>query len=187
MLLAIAATFVSVHIHFKSEQDVDQAIPEETAWGFASVLGGAWVAVFLAFLFPTKKKYRAKKFSLESGNRWTQSCICCTVAAVALLKTSSETPPPSFCDILSSRSLSRVSARRRPGAGRESNCARRDHDIPSLRCVCLLKPPETTMPDIYPDCQHFWGVFLSNKLAPPCASSLLLVITPCRFFSPRFF
>ena len=73
MLLAIAATFESVHIHFKSVEDVGQAIPEETAWGFASVLGGAWVAVFLIFLVLMKKKYRTTFFYLETGNQWAQS------------------------------------------------------------------------------------------------------------------
>ena len=72
MLMAIAATFASVHIDFKSVEDVDQA-PEETEWVFASVLGGAWVAVFLAFIVLMKKKYRATFFSLESGTQWAQS------------------------------------------------------------------------------------------------------------------
>jgi len=73
MFLAIVATFASVHIHFKSVEDVDQAIPEEAAWAFTSVLGGAWAAVFLIFLVLMKKKYRATFFSLESGNQWAQS------------------------------------------------------------------------------------------------------------------
>jgi len=67
LLMAIAATFASVHIHFKS--DVDEAISEGTAWTFASALGVAWVAVFLAFLVLMKKKYRATFFSVESGNQ----------------------------------------------------------------------------------------------------------------------
>ena len=71
MLLAIATTFASVHIHFKS--DVDQAISEEAAWAFASVLGGAWVSVFLVFLVLMKKKYRASFFSLQTGNDYFQN------------------------------------------------------------------------------------------------------------------
>jgi len=66
MLMAIAATFASVHIHFKN--DVDEAISEEAAWMAASLLGGAWVAVFLAFLVLMKKKYRATFLSLQTGN-----------------------------------------------------------------------------------------------------------------------
>jgi len=60
-----------VHIHFKS--DVDEAISEGTAWAFPSLLGGAWVAVFLIFLLLMKDKHRATFFSLESGNQWAQS------------------------------------------------------------------------------------------------------------------
>jgi len=71
MLLAIAATFASVHIHFES--DVDEAMSEGTAWLAASLLGGAWVAVFLAFLVLMKKKYRATFFSFQTGNQWAQS------------------------------------------------------------------------------------------------------------------
>jgi len=71
MFMAIVATFVSVHIHFKS--DVDEAISEEAAWAFTSVLGGAWVAVFLVFLLLTKKKYRATFFSLQTGNDYFQN------------------------------------------------------------------------------------------------------------------
>jgi len=47
-------------------------ISEGTAWTAASVLGGAWVAVFLAFLVLTKKKYRATFFSLQTGNDYFQ-------------------------------------------------------------------------------------------------------------------
>ena len=71
MLLAIAAAFASVHINFKS--DVAEAMPEGTAWMTVSLLGGAWVTVFLAFLVLMKKKYRATFFSLQTGNQWAQS------------------------------------------------------------------------------------------------------------------
>jgi len=71
VLLAIALTFASVHIHFKS--DVDEAISEGTAWMAASLLGGAWVAVFLAFLVLMKKKYRATFLSLQTGNDFYQN------------------------------------------------------------------------------------------------------------------
>ena len=73
MLMAIAATFLSVHIHFKSVDEDDDAIPEGIAWTAASVLGGSWVAVFLVFILLMKRKYRASFFSLETGNEWAQS------------------------------------------------------------------------------------------------------------------
>jgi len=73
MLMAIAATFASVHIHFKSVEKDDQAISEGTAWAFASVFGGAWAAVFLIFLFLMKKKYRGTFFSLQTGNDYVQN------------------------------------------------------------------------------------------------------------------
>jgi len=71
MLLAIAMTFASVHIHFES--DVDEAISERTAWLTVSLLGGAWLAVFLGFLVLMKKKYRATFFSLQTGQEYFQS------------------------------------------------------------------------------------------------------------------
>jgi len=72
MLMAIAATFASVHFHFKSLEK-GEAISEGTAWTAANVLGGAWVAVFLAFLVLMKKKYRVTFFSLQTGNDYFQN------------------------------------------------------------------------------------------------------------------
>jgi len=71
MLLAIAMTFASVYIDFES--DVDEAMSEETAWLAVSLLGGAWLTVFLTFLVLMKKKYRATFLSLQTGNDYFQN------------------------------------------------------------------------------------------------------------------
>jgi len=73
VFMAIAAAFVSIHVHFKSAMEGDEAISEEVAWTCAGALGGSWVAVFIAFLLLMKRKYRATFLSLESGNQWMQS------------------------------------------------------------------------------------------------------------------
>ena len=66
MFMAIAAAFVSVKVNYSTIEEGGEAIAEETAWTLASALGGAWVAVFLVFLYLMKRKYRATFYSLQT-------------------------------------------------------------------------------------------------------------------------
>jgi len=74
MFMALAASTASVAVYADGHKDNEfQAeIDPEVAYAVVGVLIGAWLVVFIVFLFLTKKKYRRTFFSLRTGNQFIQ-------------------------------------------------------------------------------------------------------------------
>ena len=69
---AIAAVFASAKIHFATIKEREELISEDAAWTVVCALGGAWAAIFVAFLVLIKRQYWETFISLKTGNERVQ-------------------------------------------------------------------------------------------------------------------
>jgi hypothetical protein len=72
MGVGLVSCFAATHIYFSAVDEPAWVIDKPVAWRLVVSLAGAWLAIFLLFLYGMVPKYRRTFFSMQTGRSWVQ-------------------------------------------------------------------------------------------------------------------